>query len=76
MSPEYENPLARPSHYPLDRLLKELKYGRSAKDQRWLDEKIAELIGWDTDFLGPSIHDDPPDDTDQNKWGDPEEWKP
>jgi hypothetical protein len=39
------NPLHTPVRHDLAVLLKELKYGRPARDQIWLDEKIKELKG-------------------------------
>ena len=43
-SKKRENPLRRPAMYDLSALLAELKFGRPAADQEWLDEKIAELV--------------------------------
>ena len=40
-----DNPLLSPEKYDLEVLLAELKWGRPAADQEWLDEKIAELRG-------------------------------
>lgn len=43
------NPLRDPANHDLVDLLAALKFGRPAADQVWLDAKIAELKGEDTD---------------------------